>query len=73
MLRLGVGTGRGGTFSHLLMRDDAYLHAGTPSAGPWGDEPNRERWCATPESLERTLLMLQLHGTTGASGTYSGE
>jgi hypothetical protein len=55
------------------MRDDTYLHAGRPNAGPWGDEPSDERWCATPEGFDRALWMLHLHGTTGASGRYSGE
>ncbi len=73
VIRLQLGVGRPEGFSHLLMRDDTYLHAGRPNAGPWGDEPSDERWCATPEGFDRALWMLHLHGTTGASGRYSGE
>lgn len=73
IIRLEVGVGRPGAFSHLLMRDDVYLHAGHPNAGPWGDEPSIERWCATPEGFDRALWLLYLHGTSGASGRYGGE
>ncbi len=73
VLRLSVGVGRAEGFSHLLMRDDAYLHAGHPSAGPWGDEPTNERWCATPEGIERALWTIRIQGVTGASGRYRGE
>jgi len=72
-IRLTVGVGGDAGFSSLMFRDDAYLHAGHPDAGPWGDEPNNERWCATPEGFDRALWELHLHGTTGASGRYSGE
>jgi hypothetical protein len=73
VVKLSVGVGRDTGFSHALMIDDAYLHAGHPSAGPWGDEPNGERWCATPEGYDRALWILHLQGSTGASGRYSGE
>lgn len=72
-IRLEVGVGRPEGFSHLLMRDDAYLHAGHPDHGPWGDEPSNERWCATPEGFDRALWVLRLHGSSGASGRYRGE
>jgi len=72
-IRISVGVGRPEGFSHLLMRDDVYLHAGHPDAGPWGDEPSIERWCATPEGLDRALWQLRLHGSSGASGRYRGE
>jgi hypothetical protein len=72
-IRLAIGVGRPPGFSHLLLREDAYLHAGHPSAGPWGDEPTNERWCATPEGFERALWILRIQGTTGASGSYGGE
>ena len=55
------------------MRADAYLHAGRPNHGPWGDEPSNEKWCATPEGFDRALWTLHIHGVTGGSGTYSGE
>lgn len=73
VIRLQVGVGRESGFSHQLLRDDAYLHAGRPTAGPWGDEPSDERWCATPEGYDRALWILHLQGTTGASGRYGGE
>lgn len=73
VLRLSVGAMRDDGFSHLLMRPDVILHAGWPSAGPWGDEPSPERWCATPENITAALVTLQLHATTGASGAYGGE
>ncbi len=73
VLRLSVGTVRDEAFSHLLMRPDVFLHAGVPSTGPWGDEPNDERWCLTPENLDKALWEIHLHGTTGASGSYGGE
>lgn len=72
-IRIAVGVGRPEGFSHLLMRDDVYLHAGHPDTGPWGDEPSIERWCATPEGLDRALWQLRLHGSSGASGRYRGE
>jgi hypothetical protein len=72
-IRLSIGVGRPDGFSHLLMREDAYLHAGRPNHGPWGDEPSNERWCATPDGFDRALWMLRIHGTSGASGRYSGE
>ena len=68
----GVGTERG-EFSGLLMRPDVYLHAGRPSLGPWGDEPNGERWCATPVNLKRAVWELRVDATTGGSGTYRGD
>ena len=68
----GVGT-RDGEFSGLLLRPDVYLHAGRPSNGPWGDEPNGELWCATPENLQRVLWALHVDATTGGSGTYRGD
>lgn len=72
-LTAGVAT-EARSFSGLLMRPDVYLHAGTPSNGPWGDEPNGERWCATPENLARALALLRVHAMTGASGgMYHGE
>lgn len=73
VIRLSIGIGRPGEFSHLLMREDAYLHAGHPDPGPWGDEPSNERWCATPEGFDHALWTLRVHGTTGASGRYRGE
>jgi hypothetical protein len=73
VLRLSVGTVRDEAFSHLLLRPDAFLHAGVASAGPWGDEPNDERWCVTTENIEKALWLLHLHGKTGASGLYGGE
>jgi len=73
VIRLSAGVGRPAGFSHALMVDDAFLHAGHSDAGPWGDEPNGERWCATPEGFERALWILHLQGTTGASGRYRGE
>lgn len=72
-IRIGVGVGRPEGFSHLLMREDAYLHAGHPDHGPWGDEPSTEKWCATPEGFDRALWLLRLHGRTGASGLYAGD
>jgi len=71
-LTAGVGTDAGG-FGAFLMRPDVYLHAGRPSAGPWGDEPNGERWCATPEHLTATLWPLRVDATSGGSGTYRGD
>ena len=68
----GVGTD-GGEFSGLLLRPDVYLHAGTPSNGPWGDEPNGERWCATPENVRAALWELRVDATTGGTGTYRGD
>jgi hypothetical protein len=68
----GVGTADG-AFSGLLLRPDVYLHAGRPSNGPWGDEPNGERWCATAEHLQRALWELRVDATTGGSGTYRGD
>lgn len=73
VMRLSLGIGRPEGFSHLLMREDVYLHAGKPNHGPWGDEPSNERWCATPEGFERALWMLHIHGVTGGSGLYRGE
>ena len=73
VLRLSVGAVRDEGFSHLLMRPDVFLHAGWPSAGPWGDEPSTERWCASPENIRKALVESKLDGTTGASGAYGGE
>lgn len=73
VIRLSLGVGRPDGFSHALLREDAYLHAGRPTSGPWGDEPSDERWCATPEGYDRALWILHLHATTGASGRYGGE
>jgi hypothetical protein len=73
VLRLSIGVGRPDGFSHALMRDDVFLHAGHPDAGPWGDEPNQERWCATPTGLEQAQRLLGAHVTTGGSTTYHGE
>lgn len=76
-VRLSVGVGDAGTFSHLLMRPDIYLHAGRGAAGPWDVEASNERWCATPGALERALneaaRVPGTHATTGASGTYHGD
>jgi hypothetical protein len=72
-IKLSIGVGHPTGFSHLLMREDAYLHAGRPNHGPWGDEPSNEKWCATPEGFDRALWTLHIHGVTGGSGTYSGE
>ena len=71
-LTAGVGTASG-EFSGLLLRPDVFVHAGRPSLGPWGDEPNDERWCATPENLKRALWELHVDATTGGSGTYRGD
>ena len=71
-LTAGVGTASG-EFSGLLLRPDVFLHSGHPSLGPWGDEPNDERWCATPENLRRALWELHVDATTGGSGTYRGD
>ena len=72
VIRLALGVGRPTEgFSHALMRDDVYLHAGHPP-GPW-DEPTNERWCATPEGYDKALWMLRLHATSGASGRYRGD
>ena len=74
VLRLTIGTTtESGTFSGLLLRPDGYLHAGTPSSGPWGDEPNGERWCVTPENIGRALGRMRVDATTGGSGSYHGE
>jgi hypothetical protein len=75
VLRLSVGTARDDDFSHLLMRPDVLLHAGTPAPpDAWSiDEPPDERWCATPAGLDRALAALRLSGMTGASGRYRGE
>ena len=71
-ITVGVAT-ETGTFSALLMRPDHFLHAGTPSNGPWGDEPNGERWCATPDNIRKALWALRVDATTGGSGTYRGD
>jgi hypothetical protein len=74
VLRLTIGTTtEAGTFSGLLLRPDGFLHAGTPSKGPWGDEPNGERWCVTAENVGRALGRMRVDATTGGSGTYAGE
>ncbi len=74
VLRITAGVAaEAGVFGALLMRPDAYLHAGHPSNGPWGDEPNGERWCATPENFDRALAALFGHATSGGSGTYRGD
>jgi len=73
-LRLTAGTAvADGSFSGLVLRPDLFVHAGTPSNGPWGDEPNGERWCATPENLRKALWELRIDATTGGSGTYRGD
>ena len=73
-LRLTAGTATAeGDFSGLLLRPDMYVHAGTPSNGPWGDESNGERWCATPENLRKALWELRIDATTGGTGTYRGD
>jgi hypothetical protein len=77
VLRLSIGTMRDAAFSHLLMRPDVYLHAGWPATAAWGDdppdEPTQERWCATPENIQRAMAALAVDGMTGASGRYAGE
>ena len=73
-LRLTAGTATsGGEFSGLLLRPDMFVHAGTPSHGPWGDEPNGERWCATAENLRKALWELRIDATTGGTGAYRGD
>ena len=73
-LRLTAGTAvADGSFSGLLLRPDLFAHAGTPSNGPWGDEPNGERWCATPDNLRKALWELRIDATTGGSCTYRGD
>ena len=73
-LRLTAGTAvADGSFSGLLLRPDLFVHAGTPSNGPWGDEPNGERWCATPENLRKALWELRIDATSGGSGAYRGD
>jgi hypothetical protein len=82
VVRVSLGAASDGAFSHALLRPDVYLHAGVESAGPWGDEPTVERWCATPDALARALETAarptgapSAHATSGASGlgTYGGE
>lgn len=49
----------------LVMRPHVYLHAG---AGYDTRYNVHDRWCLTPEGLERALALLLVSDTTSASG-----
>ena len=49
----------------LIMRPDVYLHAG---AGYDTRYDLHDRWCLTPEGLDRALRLLMVSDETSASG-----
>jgi hypothetical protein len=78
VIRLSAGVGRPAGFSHALMFDDAFLHAGHSDAGPWGDErtasggARRPRASSARSGSSTSRARPARQGATGASSSPRG-